>query len=80
MRKIKIIGLSAALVAGLISIPAQASADDGSVGALYLTIKSDDQKLALQYAGRPDGKEMYFRISGTVYAQVPGGGPPSAWL
>jgi Protein of unknown function (DUF1838) len=75
MKKIKVIGLSAALVAGLISIPAQASADDGSVGALYLTIKSDDQKLALQYAGRPDGKEMYFRISGTVYAQVPGGGP-----
>ena len=51
MKKFKVIGLSAALVAGLLSIPAQASADDGSVGALYLTIKSDDQKLALQYAG-----------------------------
>ena len=75
MQKMKVIGLSAALVAGLIAIPSQANADDGTVGALYLTIKSDDQKLALQYAGRPDGKEMYFRISGTVYAQVPGGGP-----
>ena len=75
MRKLKVVVLSAALVAGLIAIPSQANADDGTVGALYLTIKSDDQKLALQYAGRPDGKEMYFRISGTVYAQVPGGGP-----
>lgn len=75
MKKFKIIGLSAVLVAGLISIPTHASADNGTVGALYLTIKSDDQKLALQYAGRPDGKEMYFRISGSVYAQVPGGGP-----
>lgn len=75
MRKLKVVALSAALAAGLIAIPSQASADDGTVGALYLTIKSDDQKLALQYAGRPDGKEMYFRISGTVYAQVPGGGP-----
>lgn len=43
MKRIKVIGLSAALIAGLISIPAQANADDGSVGALYLTIKSDDQ-------------------------------------
>ena len=80
MKKFKLIGLSAVLVAGLISIPTHASADDGSVGALYLTIKSDDQKLALQYAGRPDGKEMYFRISGTVYAQVPGGGPVAPGL
>jgi hypothetical protein len=40
MKKLKVVALSAALVAGLIAIPSQASADDGSVGALYLTIKS----------------------------------------
>jgi hypothetical protein len=48
MKKFKVIGLSAVLVAGLISIPTHASADNGTVGALYLTIKRDDQKLALQ--------------------------------
>lgn len=63
-----------ALAASFIPV-VQATAEDTDPGPLYLSLYRNDDKLALQYAGRPDGKPMVFRISGQVYAQVPGGGP-----
>ena len=63
-----------ALAASFIPV-VQATAEDTDPGPLYLSLFRNDDKLALQYAGRPDGKPMVFRISGQVYAQVPGGGP-----
>lgn len=64
----------AALAIGFIP-SMSATAEDTDPGPLYLSLYKQDDKLALQYAGRPDGKPMVFRISGQVYAQVPGGGP-----
>lgn len=55
-----------------------ATADSGAVGAptdpgpVYKTVTDKSAKLSLQTYGRPDGKDMVFRISGSVYANVEG--------
>ncbi|WP_344872647.1 DUF1838 family protein [Nonomuraea antimicrobica] len=41
-------------------------------GPLYATVTDPSGKLSLQTFGRPDGKDMVFRISGSVYANVEG--------
>lgn len=41
-------------------------------GPVYATVIDQSGKLLLQTFGRPDGKDMVFRISGSVYANVEG--------
>jgi hypothetical protein len=41
-------------------------------GPVYATVTDQSGKLLLQTFGRPDGKDMVFRISGSVYANVEG--------
>ncbi|WP_336203954.1 DUF1838 family protein [Nonomuraea sp. LPB2021202275-12-8] len=59
-----------------IGIPG-AAADDRSAGSthpgpVYATVTDKSGKLSLQTFGRPDGKDMVFRISGSVYANIEG--------
>ncbi|NJP88655.1 DUF1838 family protein [Nonomuraea sp. FMUSA5-5] len=54
-----------------------AAAHDGTPvptdpGPVYATVTDPSAKLSLQTFGRPDGKDMVFRISGSVYANVEG--------
>ncbi|WP_223167170.1 DUF1838 family protein [Nonomuraea sp. SYSU D8015] len=39
---------------------------------MYATVTDKSGKLSLQTFGRPDGKDMVFRISGSVYANIEG--------
>lgn len=41
-------------------------------GPVYATVTDKSAKLSLQTFGRPDGKDMVFRISGSVYANIEG--------
>ncbi|MEV0826865.1 DUF1838 family protein [Nonomuraea rubra] len=41
-------------------------------GPVYATVTDTSGKLSLQTFGRPDGKDMVFRISGSVYANIEG--------
>lgn len=41
-------------------------------GPIYAMVTDQNGKLLLQTFGRPDGKDMVFRISGSVYANVEG--------
>ncbi|MGR6917850.1 DUF1838 family protein [[Actinomadura] parvosata] len=41
-------------------------------GPVYATVTDPGAKLSLQTFGRPDGKDMVFRISGSVYANIEG--------
>ena len=41
-------------------------------GPVYATVTDKSGKLSLQTFGRPDGKDMVFRISGSVYANIEG--------
>lgn len=62
-----------ALVIGTGSPGAAASAADPThPGPVYRTVADKSGKLSLQTFGRPDGKDMVFRISGSVYANVEG--------
>lgn len=79
-KKSKFAVFALAIAVALSLVPSVSTAADQSVAELWLTIKSDDQKLAIQYAGRPDGHPMVFRISGSVFSQVPGGGPAAPGL
>ncbi|MEU6713602.1 DUF1838 family protein [Nonomuraea sp. NPDC046802] len=69
---------SFALATLLMSIAAPgAAADDKGQdpthpGPVYRTVTDKSGKLSLQTFGRPDGKDMVFRISGSVYANVEG--------
>ncbi|MFG1945421.1 DUF1838 family protein [Nonomuraea sp. NPDC048826] len=49
-----------------------ASADPTLPGPVYKTVTDKSAKLSLQTYGRPDGKDMVFRISGSVYANIEG--------
>ncbi|MFI7134116.1 DUF1838 family protein [Nonomuraea sp. NPDC050153] len=67
-----------ALAALFLSVTAPgASADDRnadptSPGPVYKTVTDRSGLLSLQTFGRPDGKDMVFRISGSVYANIEG--------
>ncbi|MGW0809944.1 DUF1838 family protein [Nonomuraea sp. NPDC002799] len=70
---------SLALTALLLSVavPAQAGAYDDAYGPthpapVYKTVTDRSGQLSLQTFGRPDGKDMVFRISGSVYANIEG--------
>ncbi|SEH00222.1 Protein of unknown function [Nonomuraea solani] len=70
---------SVALVTLFLSVtaPAAAVADDAPAdptlpGPVYKTVTDKNGQLSLQTFGRPDGKDMVFRISGSVYANVEG--------
>ncbi|TDD14702.1 DUF1838 domain-containing protein [Nonomuraea diastatica] len=54
-----------------------AAADTGArtpthPGPVFRTVAGESALLSLQTFGRPDGKDMVFRISGSVFANVPG--------
>ncbi|MEV0381500.1 DUF1838 family protein [Nonomuraea sp. NPDC050643] len=70
---------SVALAALFMSVAAPATAvADGepapstSPGPVFKTVTDKSALLSLQTFGRPDGKDMIFRISGSVYANVEG--------
>jgi hypothetical protein len=72
-----IAGLSALIVLFIgTSIPGAAAGDSSPSpthpGPVYATVTDKSGKLSLQTYGRPDGKDMVFRISGSVYANVEG--------
>jgi hypothetical protein len=46
--------------------------DSTHPGPVYRTVTDPSGMLALQTFGRPDGEDMVFRISGSVYANIPG--------
>ncbi|MGI5274290.1 DUF1838 family protein [Nonomuraea sp. CA-218870] len=48
------------------------SGDPTHPGPVYRTVTDKSAKLSLQTFGRPDGKDMVFRISGSVYANIEG--------
>lgn len=66
----------AAAAALLWSVPGAAAArpvsGPSAPGPLYAQVEDRDTRLQLQVLGRPDGKDMLYRISGHVYADVPG--------
>ncbi|MFC6879316.1 MULTISPECIES: DUF1838 family protein [Actinomadura] len=51
---------------------ARPSAEPTDPGPLYARVKDLDSRLQLQTLGRPDGKDMVFRISGSAYVNAPG--------
>lgn len=59
----------------LLSLSPAAATADGLAptdpGPLYAQVKDPQAKVYLQSLGRPDGKDMVYRISGAVYAHVP---------
>lgn len=69
---------SLALAALFLSVTAPgAAADDKPAdptypGPVYKTVTDRNGLLSLQTFGRPDGKDMVFRISGSVYANIEG--------
>ncbi|MFI9841999.1 DUF1838 family protein [Nonomuraea sp. NPDC051941] len=69
---------SLALAALFLSVTAPgAAADDKPAdptapGPVYKTVTDRSGLLSLQTFGRPDGKDMVFRISGSVYANIEG--------
>ena len=48
------------------------TADPTHPGPVYRTVTDKSGKLSLQTFGRPDGRDMVFRISGAVYANIEG--------
>ncbi|GAA2213788.1 hypothetical protein GCM10009850_092510 [Nonomuraea monospora] len=73
----RLAGLLAPLALLLTTGAAGASASDGAPaptdpGPVYATVTDTSGKLSLQTFGRPDGKDMVFRISGSVYANIEG--------
>lgn len=71
--------LSAALVlfALVIGAPSAVAADEETIdpthpGPVFQTVTDKSGRLVLQTYGRPDGQDMVFRISGSVYANVEG--------
>lgn len=70
--------LSAALAALLVcvAVPGAAASeevdDPTSPGPVYKTVTDISGLLSLQTNGRPDGRDMVFRISGSVYANIEG--------
>lgn len=58
--------------------PGAIAQDEGDIdtptapGPVYRTVTDKSGKLTLQSMGRPDGQDMVFRISGSVYANVEG--------
>ncbi|MFC4907236.1 DUF1838 family protein [Actinomadura gamaensis] len=60
----------------LACVPGAAAAGDRAAptdpGPLYSMVKDRDTRLQLQVFGRPDGRDMLYRISGAVYANAPG--------
>jgi hypothetical protein len=72
-----ITGLSVLVVLILGTSVSSAAADDAPAapthpGPVYATVTDKSGKLSLQTFGRPDGKDMVFRISGSVYANIEG--------
>ncbi|GAA4058632.1 DUF1838 family protein [Nonomuraea soli] len=51
---------------------AEETSDPTHPGPVYIQVTDQAGKLALQTYGRPDGEDMVFRISGSVYANVEG--------
>ncbi|GAA3611027.1 hypothetical protein GCM10022419_114980 [Nonomuraea rosea] len=51
---------------------ADTAGDPTNPGPVYATVTDKSGKLSLQTYGRPDGKDMVFRISGSVYANIEG--------
>ncbi|MBB5079705.1 DUF1838 family protein [Nonomuraea endophytica] len=68
------IALSAVMLTGLAPGAAVAADidDPWAPGPIYRTVTDDAGQLQLQSMGRPDGQDMVFRISGSVYANVEG--------
>jgi hypothetical protein len=70
--------LSAALSTLLVCVAVPgATADDEAAdpthpGPVYRTVTDKSALLSLQTNGRPDGRDMVFRISGAVYANIEG--------
>ncbi|MFG3442490.1 DUF1838 family protein [Nonomuraea sp. NPDC047897] len=67
--------LSAALATLVVcvAVPGAAATDDPTdPGPVYRTVTDKSGLLALQTHGRPDGQDMVFRISGSVYANIEG--------
>ncbi|GAA3092906.1 MULTISPECIES: DUF1838 family protein [Nonomuraea] len=66
---------SFALAALLMSVAVPASAGTGDPtdpDPVFRQVTDRNARLSLQTYGRPDGADMVFRISGSVYADVPG--------
>ncbi|MEU8798284.1 DUF1838 family protein [Spirillospora sp. NPDC048819] len=65
-----------ALALAVYAVPGAASADPRFAptdpGPLYTRITDQDTRISLQTLGRPDGKDMLYRISGSVYVNAPG--------
>jgi hypothetical protein len=63
-------------VAALVLVPGAAEAKPAGAptdpGPLYAKIKDRDTRLQFQTLGRPDGKDMLYRISGYAYVNAPG--------
>ncbi|WP_433512844.1 DUF1838 family protein [Nonomuraea sp. CA-143628] len=78
MSKRRGLTLSAALAALFVcvAIPGaaaeQQTEDPTYPGPVYKTVTDKSGMLSLQTNGRPDGKDMVFRISGAVYANIEG--------
>ena len=73
----RLTGLLAPLAILLTTGVPSAAAHGDSVGStlpgpVYATVTDKTGKLSLQTFGRPDGKDMVFRISGSVYANIEG--------
>ncbi|WP_327086855.1 DUF1838 domain-containing protein [Nonomuraea sp. NBC_01738] len=67
------LALSALLLTGLAPSAVASDIDDPAApGPIYRTVTNDAGQLQLQTMGRPDGQDMVFRISGSVYANVEG--------
>ncbi|NRQ34405.1 DUF1838 family protein [Nonomuraea sp. NN258] len=78
MSKRRGLALSAAFTALFLSLAAPGAAagaettDPTHPGPVYQTVTGKGGLLSLQTNGRPDGQDMVFRISGSVYANIEG--------
>ncbi|MCG5220370.1 DUF1838 family protein [Streptosporangium soli] len=59
-----------------VAVPGAAAGEEAdgptSPGPVYRTVTDKSGQLSLQVSGRPDGRDMVFRISGAVYANIEG--------
>ncbi|MBB6349076.1 hypothetical protein FHU36_005621 [Nonomuraea muscovyensis] len=67
------------VLAGLVAVAAGPGAeaageagDPARPGPVFRTVTDKSALLSLQTFGRPDGRDMVFRISGSVYTDIPG--------
>lgn len=65
-----------ALMLAVYAVPSAAAAkprfSPTDPGPLFGQIKDRETRISLQTLGRPDGKDMVYRISGSVYVNAPG--------